>query len=139
MAYVLRYAAQKPVRGAHVHFMRRQWMKYVAAPGGSNPHMLLQHIVDSAFVYHCLSYGNSEPSSGRFRIRALPGKRFVTADFSKAVAMSAGTYRATPQSCQYIKSSFAAEKILRKYCAFAHLRPLESRDQAISEACFEVR
>ena len=35
--------------------------------------VLVQHIVDRECIGRCFSYGNYEPASGVFRIRALPG------------------------------------------------------------------
>jgi len=37
--------------------------------------LLSNHLVDRACVGRCFSYSNYEPSSGQFRVRALPGNR----------------------------------------------------------------
>jgi hypothetical protein len=51
-----------------------------------------QHIVDRACIGWCFSYGNYEPSTGQFRIRAEPGDPFVVADPESVGAAAAGTY-----------------------------------------------
>lgn len=55
------------------------------------------HIVDRACIGHCFSYGNYEPASGQFRIRANPGNRFVTASVVSSIAMQRGEYAVQPQ------------------------------------------
>jgi hypothetical protein len=46
-----------------------------------------EHILDRACIGRCFSYGNYEPSSGQFRVRAVPGNSIVeapTAEHSNA-------------------------------------------------------
>jgi len=52
----------------------------------------IAHSVDRACIGHCFSYSNYEPSSGQFRVRALPGSRVVTDDADKSESMSSGDY-----------------------------------------------
>jgi MFS family permease len=40
--------------------------------------IVIQHIVDRACIAHCFSYANFEPSTGQFRVRAMPGNSIVT-------------------------------------------------------------
>jgi hypothetical protein len=57
----------------------------------------IQHIVDSACIGHCFSYGNYEPSTGLFRVRALPGNPYVLSDYDLAVDMENGEYAVQPE------------------------------------------
>jgi len=57
----------------------------------------MHHIVDRACIGQCFSYGNYEPASGQFRVRANPGNRFVTAGFEASIAMQRGAYTVQPQ------------------------------------------
>lgn len=54
--------------------------------------VLIQHIVDRACIGHCFSYGNYEPASEVFRIRARPGNRYAMSNFDDVGAMEEGTY-----------------------------------------------
>ena len=56
----------------------------------------IAHSVDRACIGHCFSYSNYEPSSGQFRVRALPGGRIVTDDADKSESMSSGDYVVRP-------------------------------------------
>jgi hypothetical protein len=59
--------------------------------------VLVQHIVDRACISHCFSYGNYEPASAVFRIRALPGNKYAMSDFEDVASMEAGDYRVQPE------------------------------------------
>ena len=52
----------------------------------------LQHIVDRACIGRCFSYGNYEPGSAIFRVRALPGNPYVLSEYDLAVQMEQGEY-----------------------------------------------
>jgi hypothetical protein len=54
--------------------------------------VLVQHIVDRACIGHCFSYGNYEPSSAVFQIRASFGNPYVISDFDEVASMEAGDY-----------------------------------------------
>lgn len=54
--------------------------------------VLIQHIVDRACVMRCFSYGNYEPSTGLFRVRATPGNPYVVSSYDDAVDMENGEY-----------------------------------------------
>jgi hypothetical protein len=58
--------------------------------------VMIQHIVDRACVGRCFSYGNYEPSTGLFRVRALPGNEYVLSDYDLAVDMENGEYTVQP-------------------------------------------
>jgi hypothetical protein len=63
----------------------------------SDSRILVQHILDRACIGHCFSYGNYEPGSGVFRVRALPDNRYVLSDYELAVDMEEGTYTVQPE------------------------------------------
>jgi len=69
-------------------------MATIIPPDGSR--ISIQHIVDRACVGHCFSYGNYEPSTSLFRVRALPGNPYVLADYDLAVDMESGEYAVQP-------------------------------------------
>jgi hypothetical protein len=52
----------------------------------------LDHIADRVCIGRCFSYGNYEPASEMFRIRALPGNAMVVWDREDEAAMGKGTY-----------------------------------------------
>jgi hypothetical protein len=54
--------------------------------------VLIQHIVDRACIMRCFSYGNYEPSTGLFRVRATPGNPYVASSYNDAVDMESGGY-----------------------------------------------
>ena len=57
----------------------------------------LQHIVDRACIGRCFSYGNYEPGSAIFRVRATPGNPYVLSDYDLAVEMEQGEYEVQPE------------------------------------------
>jgi hypothetical protein len=52
----------------------------------------MQHIVDRSCIGHCFSYGDYEPSSKQFRVRANSGNPFVVSDVEDVVAIASGDY-----------------------------------------------
>lgn len=59
--------------------------------------ILIQHNIDLACIAHCFSYGNYEPASAVFRVRANPGNPYVLADYGDAVDTEEGTYQVQPE------------------------------------------
>jgi hypothetical protein len=57
----------------------------------------IQHIADRACIGRCFSYGNYEPGSRDFRVRAEPGNPYVLDDYELAVDMEEGTYVVQPE------------------------------------------
>ncbi len=53
----------------------------------------LWHFVDRPCIGHCFSYGNYEPGSRQFRIRAADGNEFVMSDYADVYQVETGTYR----------------------------------------------
>jgi hypothetical protein len=58
--------------------------------------VFMHHIVDRACIGQCFSYGNYEPASGHFRVRANPGNPYVTASVDASTAMQRGEYVVQP-------------------------------------------
>jgi hypothetical protein len=59
-------------------------------PAGSR--VLIQHILDRACIDHCFSYGNYEPTTGMFHVRALPGNSYNMTDGDSTASMEDGSY-----------------------------------------------
>ena len=58
--------------------------------------ILIHHMVDRSCVEQCFSYGNYEPASAQFRVRANPGNKIALADFRFVNAAESGTYVVQP-------------------------------------------
>jgi hypothetical protein len=56
----------------------------------------IAHFVDRSCIHHCFSYGNYEPSTGQFRIRAMPGNGAVMSEVPDVWRMENGVYDVTP-------------------------------------------
>lgn len=69
-------------------------MATILPPPGSR--VLIQHIIDRACIRRCFSYGNYEPGSGLFRVRASPGNPYVLASYDLAIDMENGGYVVQP-------------------------------------------
>jgi len=61
------------------------------SPPGSHI-SFIEHFVDRACIEHCFSFGNYEPSTGQFRVRAREGNGIVTASYDDSSDMQAGEY-----------------------------------------------
>ncbi|MGH9715119.1 MAG: hypothetical protein ACRD4R_00085 [Candidatus Acidiferrales bacterium] len=66
----------------------------ILAPDHSR--VLIQHILDRACIGRCFSYGNYEPGSEDFRVRAHPGNLYVLTDFDLATSTESGDFRVQP-------------------------------------------
>jgi hypothetical protein len=55
------------------------------------------HVLDAACIGHCFSYGNYEPASRAFRVRALEGNRIVMTKVEQIEAVEAGNYTVQPE------------------------------------------
>jgi len=58
----------------------------------SGSRVFINHIVDRSCAGYCFSYGNYEPSSKQFRVRANPNNQIVTASSEMAEAIESGEY-----------------------------------------------
>jgi len=56
----------------------------------------IQHILDRACIGYCFSYGNYEPGSKMFRVRAVAGNPYVLANYDLAIEMERGNYEVQP-------------------------------------------
>jgi hypothetical protein len=57
----------------------------------------VQHIIDRACIGYCFDYGNYEPGSEVFRVRALPDNPYVLDDYELAIDMEEGNYIVQPR------------------------------------------
>ena len=57
----------------------------------------LTHMIDRACIGRCYSYGNYEPSSGEFRVRAAGPNGVVTANYVDSWLLENGAYRVKPR------------------------------------------
>lgn len=57
----------------------------------------VNHVVDRACIGRCYTFGNYEPATRQFRIRARPGNGIVMTSHADTEAMERGTYRVRPQ------------------------------------------
>jgi hypothetical protein len=67
-----------------------QRVLYTIADGGLR--LNIAHFVDRSCINHCFSYGNYEPSTGQFRIRAMPGNPVVMSRVPDVWRMEVGIY-----------------------------------------------
>jgi hypothetical protein len=54
--------------------------------------LFIAHFADRSCIGHCFSYGNYEPSTEQFRVRAAPGNGVVMTDYSAVEQMEDGEY-----------------------------------------------
>ncbi len=66
-------------------------------PPWAGSRILIQHILDRACIGYCFSYGNYEPSTALFRVRATPGNPYVMSDFDDAADTEEGIYEVQQQ------------------------------------------
>ena len=57
----------------------------------------LKHMADVPCIGHCFSYGNYEPPSGQFRVRASPGSAYVVNDIHDVTFIEEGHYVVQPK------------------------------------------
>jgi hypothetical protein len=67
----------------------------IKPPTGSR--VLIQHMLDRACIGHCFSYGNYEPTTGMFHVRALPGNSYNMLDGDSTASMEDGSYEVQPR------------------------------------------
>ena len=64
---------------------------------GSGSRVERRHIVDRACIEWCFSYGNYEPSTAQFRVRARPGNPYVITDANSIAPIAIGKYVVQPR------------------------------------------
>jgi hypothetical protein len=65
--------------------------------GLSGYRVSIEHIIDQACIGHCFNYGNYEPGSEVFRVRATPGNAYVIPNFGDATDTEEGNYVVQPE------------------------------------------
>jgi hypothetical protein len=86
---------QQVVRLVHTLPPNRRVMGTILPPADSR--VPLQHILDRACIGYCFSYGNYEPGTAMFRVRAAPGNPYVLSNYDLAVEMEEGDYTVRPE------------------------------------------
>lgn len=59
--------------------------------------IMIQHNIDLACIGYCFDYGNYEPGSAVFRVRASEGNPYVITDYETATDTEDGTYIVQPE------------------------------------------
>ena len=89
----------------------------ILLPAGTQSHSVAD-VVDRSCIERCFSFGNYEPSSGQFRVRALPGNGIVTTNNQDSSDMESGKYVVKPQDLPvyqvYRCSSLITDLCIRK-------------------------
>ena len=62
-----------------------------------NSRIMIQHMIDRACIGYCFSYGNYEPGTNLFRVRAEEGGPYNLGDYGLAVDMEEGDYVVQPK------------------------------------------
>jgi hypothetical protein len=92
-------------------------MATILLPAGTQPHSVV-NVVDRACIERCFSFGNYEPPSAQFRVRALSGNGIVTTNYQDAADMEGGRYVVKPQDLPayqvYRCGSLVTDLCLRK-------------------------
>jgi hypothetical protein len=77
----------------------------------------LYHSIERACIGRCFSYANYEPSSGQFRVRALPGNYYVTTSVEQADDMASGDYVVRPRDLPLTALYQCGENDYTQICA----------------------
>jgi len=75
----------------------------------------IDHLVDRACIGHCFAYGNYEPASKQFRVRALPGNSIVMADEGDVGDMEDGSYE-VPEDAPPLYQVYQCSKDFSQLC-----------------------
>lgn len=92
-----RISAMETEAGRLVRTVPRHSRVMATIPASADSRIVIQHIIDRACISYCFSYGNYEPSSQQFRVRASPGNSYVMTDFNDPPAMEEGWYEVQPR------------------------------------------
>jgi hypothetical protein len=114
-----------------------QRVLFTVADGGLR--LNIAHFVDRACIDHCFSYGNYEPSTGQFRVRALPDNGKVMSRVADVWQMELGNYNVRPEDLPAYEIYQCGERG-RQLC----LRSLQAGEKnntaaAIKGSPFDVR
>ena len=77
--------------------------------------VFIMHIVDRAAIGRAFSYGNYEPATQQFRVRAQPGNGIVNAEFAAGDAIQTGQYVVRPQDLPMVQI-YQCDLSLTKLC-----------------------
>jgi len=86
--------------------------------------VMIQHVLDRACIGRCWSYGNYEPGTGLFRVRAMPGNAYVLTSYDDAVDMESGEYTVEPEDLP-VYQVYQCDASGTKLC----MRPLEAGEE----------
>lgn len=89
--------------------------------------ILIQHNLERACVGYCFAYGNYEPGSAVFRVRATPGNPYVIDDYDTATDTEEGDYEVQPEDLP-IYQVYQCDESGRVLC-LAALRAGEKNDR----------
>jgi hypothetical protein len=93
-------------------------------PKPMDSRVLIDHMLDRACIGWCFSYGNYEPGSKAFRVRAQQNNPEVLADGGDAADTQAGEYEVRPEDLPLYQIGFCAPN-QPALC----LRPLQAGEQ----------
>jgi hypothetical protein len=99
-----------------------QRVLFTIADGGLR--LNIGHFVDRSCINHCFSYGNYEPSTGQFRVRAMPGNGKVMSQVPDVWLMEVGNYNVRAEDLPAYEIYQCGEKG-RRVC----LRSLEAGER----------
>lgn len=102
---------------------RRITSTIIAPPNWRLP--IVNHSVDRACIAKCFAYGNYEPSTGQFRIRARPGNPVVTDSIEDDLEMQSGFYPVQQENLPMNQVYQCDDKNLEKLC----IRELSAGEQ----------
>jgi hypothetical protein len=79
----------------------------------------LAHMIDRACIGKCYSFGNYEPSTAQFRVRAIAENTIVTARYADSYALQTGTYRVKPSDAPLyvLRADSSGQLILKPLAA----------------------
>src|SRR5712672_2375936 len=88
-----------------------QRVLFTIADGGLR--LNIGHFVDRSCINHCFSYGNYEPSTGQFRVRAMPGNGKVMSQVPDVWLMAVGNYNVRAEDLPAYEIYQCGEKVRR--------------------------
>ena len=100
--------------------------------------LFIAHFADRSCIEHCFSYGNYEPSTRQFQIRARPDNGVVMTDFSAVTEVEDGRYQvraSDPPVFEIYQCGFRG----RELCGRPLARGEKNNPPAPEESPFAVR
>jgi hypothetical protein len=90
-------------------------LETIWAPPGSHI-WFIGHFADRSCIQHCFSFGNYEPSTGQFRVRAREGNKIATASYGDSGDMQSGEYEVQDEDLPMKEIYQCDPKDLTKLC-----------------------